>query len=194
MLQEEFNIFWENNFEETIPLNFLFRDVYKNRWLRIHSLPESKRYADDDNEMDTILFRQNQLISDEYSENEDIYIVSVEFSIDNEEGDEEFCFYPEYNFEKTSVLNLNTYFPLDFSSTQKLKIFVSKRKWRVNFHNNILKDIANDASIIFFVSIRNKIIFAPYDGGMDVIYQNENQKNFYKEKYIDWLSERTDEL
>lgn len=196
MLQKEFNSFWENNFKETIPLNFLFREAYSKRWLRIHSLPESKRYADNDTEMNLILSRQNQIISDEYAENEDIYLVSTEFFTNNKEivEEEEFCFYPEYNFEKISVLNLNSYFPLDYSSDQKLNIFVAKRKWEVNIYNNLLKDIADDASIIFFVSIQNKIIFAPYDGGMDVIYQNENQKNFYKKKYKEWLSDREDGL
>jgi len=88
VLKEEFNHFWKTNFKETIPLNFTFRTTYSKRWVRIHSLPNSKRYAENESELDTILERQNSVISDSLSENEDIYIVKSEFYITNIEDDD----------------------------------------------------------------------------------------------------------
>jgi hypothetical protein len=36
---------WNNHYPEAPPVGFLLRQVYSDRWLRIHSLPGSKRYA-----------------------------------------------------------------------------------------------------------------------------------------------------
>ena len=194
MLKEEFELFWKMNFKEVIPLNFTFKQSYPKRWLRIHSLPESKRYAENELEMETILIRQNQIISDELQENDEIYLVRDEYFINTGEIENEGEFYNEYDFKKISVLNLNEYYPIDYDKNDKLNILVTKRKWKKNGYNKLLEDLANDVSLIFIVSIKKKIIFAPYDGGMDIIYQNENQRNLYKNKYKDWLSKRSDGL
>ena len=193
MLKEEFEYFWNTNFKETIPLYFTFREAFPERWLRIHSLPESKRYADSESEMKILLCRQNQVFSDEIKENDDIYLVRDEYFINTGEIEDEFDFYPEYNFQKISVIKLNDYYN-DYEENEKLNILVTKDKWKKNHFNKLLEDIANDVSMVFFISIKRKIIFAPYDGGMDIIYQNEQQRNFYKEIYKNWLSKRDDGL
>ncbi|WP_425586206.1 DUF3885 domain-containing protein [Streptomyces sannanensis] len=37
---------WESNWPGTLPLGHLLRSAWPDRWVRFHSLPESKRYAD----------------------------------------------------------------------------------------------------------------------------------------------------
>lgn len=191
MLKEEFKTFWKINFKETIPLNFTFRATYPERWLRIHSLPNSKRYPESEIELKFIFNRQNSVISDVFKEDEEIYIVRSEFYIENIE---EFDLQSEFNFEEVEIINLKDFFINEYESDDKLSVQVSKVTWKINSFNDILEDIANDVSMIFFVSISNSIIFAPYDGGMDIIYQNELQKNYFKEKYKEYLSERIDGL
>ncbi len=48
--------------------------INSDRWLRIHSLPESKRYAESDFEYNIILNRQNQLINDLIGEGTELFI------------------------------------------------------------------------------------------------------------------------
>ena len=172
-------------------MNFTFRTTYPNRWLRIHSLPNSKRYPENETELAIVLNRQNLVISDIFNENEDIYIVRSEFYIENIEG---FDLNQEFNFEEIDILNLKEFFNGEYESDDKLSVQVSKTNWKKNYFNNLLEDIANDVSMIFFVSINEPTIFAPYDGGMDIIYQNEFKRNHFKEKYRDYLSERIDGL
>jgi len=191
MLKEEFNHFWKSNFKETIPLNFTFRTTYSKRWLRIHSLPNSKRYAENEIELKTVLERQNSVISNSFSENEEIYIVKSEFYVSNIKDDD---FHEDLNFEEVDIVNLKSYFVGEYDSDDKLSIQVFKTKWKRNYFNNLLVDIANDVYMIFFVSLNKPIIFAPYDGGMDIVYQDENQRNNYTIKYKDYLSERNDGL
>lgn len=191
VLKEEFKTFWKKNFKETIPLNFTFRTAYPKRWLRIHSLPNSKRYAENETELKIILDRQNLVISDFFSENEEIYIFKSEFYVENTEN---FNLHNELNFEEVDIINLNEHFIDEYDAGDRLSVQVSQAKWKINCFNNLLEDIANDVSLIFFVSIKNPVIFAPYDGGMDIIYQNEDQRNYFKEKYKNYLPARSDGL
>lgn len=191
MLKEEFKTFWKTNFKETIPLNFTFRSTYPHRWLRIHSLPNSKRYPDNEAELTIILNRQNQVISDIFNKNEEIYIVRNEFFVENKE---EFDIHAELNFEEVDIVDLKDFFKNEYESDDKLSVQVSKTNWNKNYFNKVLEDIANDVSMIFFVSVSNQTIFAPYDGGMDIIYRDEIQRNYFKKKYKDYLSERIDGL
>jgi len=63
--KECFQEFWGNNYGDIPPLTHILRDeLLTDKWFRIHSLPDSKRYADNDAEMKIILNRQNTLISD----------------------------------------------------------------------------------------------------------------------------------
>jgi len=57
-----------------------------------------------------------------------------------------------------------------------------------------LRDIADDRLRTFFISSGNQAIAAPYDGGIDFILKDIETKDFYKEKYKDWLSARQDGL
>ena len=193
MIGREFEKFWNNYFNQTIPLNYLFKEVYHERWLRIHSLPESKRYPDNDLEMNIILQRQNQIISDLYNENEEIYLVMTNIIHENEKH-ELINFYPNLNFERSYSIELEKHFSNNFNNGEILDVYVSEKKWNLNSYDEILKDIANDISRVFFISLNNKIIVSPYDGGIDIIFNSETDKNIHREKYKEWISNRIDEL
>ena len=62
--KEYFQNFWESNYGNTPPLGHILREVFGDKWFRIHSLPNSKRYADNADEMQIILNRQNTIIND----------------------------------------------------------------------------------------------------------------------------------
>ena len=193
MIGREFEKFWNNYFNQTIPLNYLFKEVYHERWLRIHSLPQSKRYPDNDLEMNIILQRQNQIISDIYNENEEIYLVMANI-IHKKEKHELINFYPNLNFERSYSIELEKHFSNNFNNDEILDVFVCEKKWNLNSYDEILKDIANDISRVFFISLNNKIIVSPYDGGIDIIFNSETDKNIHREKYKEWISNRIDEL
>ena len=63
--QKHFQYFWKDNYKSMPLLGHILREEYfADRWFRIHSLPDSKRYADNDAEMNIILNRQNAIIGD----------------------------------------------------------------------------------------------------------------------------------
>lgn len=75
MTKEEFQRFRTEDYPETPPINYLFKHHLKSRRLRIHSLPESKRYAETKEERAILLHRQNAIIDDLVGQNTEIKIV-----------------------------------------------------------------------------------------------------------------------
>src|SRR5712671_5847453 len=48
---------FQSSFNNCPPVGFMLRDTHGDRWLRIHSLPDSKRYPDNQQESDELLHR-----------------------------------------------------------------------------------------------------------------------------------------
>ena len=67
-------IAWNQCFPKAAPAGFLCRDVYSDRWLRIHSLPDSKRYAESESERAEILRRHNTVACDMLGEGSECFL------------------------------------------------------------------------------------------------------------------------
>ncbi|MCB0446086.1 MAG: hypothetical protein KDD03_00970 [Gelidibacter sp.] len=194
MTKEQFEKFWISTFPDTLPISHLFKFDYKDRWFRIHSLPKSKRYADNENEWEILLSRQNQIINDLLGDNSDVFIVTGEYNWGERETfitDEEKVF-DRYNFTRLSNIDLFKLNPDDYDEGEVYRPAFSQIVWHVNNHDNILTEIADDCIRVFFVSFEKHILIAPYDGGLDIVLSDIETKEKYKQKYQDWLSQRED--
>jgi hypothetical protein len=70
MIQENsFRMNWNNNFPSALTYGLQLRDQYKEHWLRIHTLPNSKRYPDKSNHYKEILKRHDELMNDLFKPN-----------------------------------------------------------------------------------------------------------------------------
>ena len=185
-MEKEFEKFWGVNFSDAVPLYYTLRDTYSENWLRIHSLPDSKRYADSKEEMEMILSRNNQIISDEINDNDEIYLVKTDSSNKDNSIIYHSIIYKKVPKLKSIIKNYDEELDID--------VFVSKNIWVKNKFNNLLEDIANNKADVFIISIKDQLIFIAYDGGMDIIYKNKEQRDYYKTKYKEWLSKRPDGL
>lgn len=197
MTAAEFTTFWNANYHETIPLQHHFKHDYPKRWLRIHSLPQSKRYAETTDEWKVLLHRQNNVATELLGNGSKIVIVTGEYqlkaaiemhTLDDAES------IKHYAFSELPSLSLHTISPDEFEEGDVYKPRFTVETWSPHKFNDILRDIANDDLRAFFISIENKNIVAPYDGGIDIIVKDEAEQNGYKLKYKDWLSLRVDGL
>jgi len=197
MTSEQFNKFWTLNFADTIPIQHYFRQDCSDRWFRIHSLPESKRYADNEEEWNILLDRQNKIITDLLGNGSNFILVTGDFS---SEDDTELHPHEEVNsianipFVLLDPIDLKKLSPDEYEIGQFYKPMFSEQIWQPNKFDSILKDIADDQLRAFFISVDKKLIIAPYDGGVDFILNNAETRNVYKQKYSDWLSLREDGL
>ncbi len=193
MNQEQFNKYWKNEYPESYPINHELKYIYSDRWLRIHSLPESKRYAESDFEYNIILNRQNQLINDLIGEGTEFFI-----SIGLYTGDTNNNNYTELtgygDFYKTQTIDLSKARPLEYDEETYFEIYIKKEFWKSESKNNILKAIANDEIRAMFICPSKKCIVAPYDGGVDIIVDTTEKRNELKEKYRNWISQQEEGL
>jgi hypothetical protein len=193
MSKLDFQNFWEKNFPDCPPINHLFKHHLTERWLRIHSLPEAKRYADTPEEWAILLERQNTVLKDLFSNQESMFLYALTGVYSNENNE----FNADFIVEKECLkqLNFNALSPIDlhkisgdwYDEGVVFTPYYAKEKFKINKFDDILKTIADDEIRVFFVDTKGEYIFAPYDGGVDLIFKDAETRNFYQEKYSNWL-------
>ncbi len=197
MTKEEFQTLWTLNYPDTVPISYLLKHDYSDRWFRIHSLPESKRYAEDEDEWETLISRQNEIISDFFGQETPILIVTGEYNWgDNRQihvTEDEEIFKP-FSFLRLDNIALNKIDAEQYDEPDIYRPAFARTIWKPNYHDKLLREIANDNTRAFFISFDKNVIVAPYDGGVDFVLKDSLTKEYYKNKYKQWLSEREDGL
>lgn len=196
MAPNEFNKLWILNYPDTVPISHLFKHDYIDRWFRIHSLPDSKRYADNDEEWSILLLRQNEIITDLFGVDSKVILVTGEYNwnertthiIDDEEV------FKNYSFLRLDNIDLCKLNPDSYDEEEVYWPAFAETAWSPNQHDKLLKEIANDNTRAFFVSFDKNVIVAPYDGGVDIILKDSLTRDHYKNKYKEWLSIHEDGL
>ena len=85
------------------------------------------------------------------------------------------------------AINLHHIDPRCWDIGSRLVPMVTVINWEKEKFNEIIKDVANDNSRAFFFSPSKNRIVAPYDGGIDIILEDEKAKDFYRLKYHRWV-------
>lgn len=193
MQEIEFIDYWNQNYPEALPINYELKTVYPDKWFRIHSLPESKRYAENETEYSIILNRQNSLINDLIGDSTNI-IISFGLYTDDLSNDsyKELTDFGE--FDKVQTISLHKERPDEYEDEMYFDIYIKSDQWRRNSKNEILKAIANDEIRAMIICPSKGCIIAPYDGGVDIIVDSTEKRDNLKRKYKEWLSERKDGL
>lgn len=189
MTKEEFNKFRSLAYPNTPPISHRFKDDYNDRWFRIHSLPNSKRYPDTENERNILLMRQNDIISDFLGEKSNTLLVTEGHDLVEEKD-----IYKNYNFTKLDSIDLFALDPEMRVEEAVLTQAFAEIVWERNKYDDLLREVANDETRAFFISIEKNILVAPYNGGIDFIVKDSETRDIYKEKYKRWLSKRDDGL
>ncbi|WP_114790431.1 hypothetical protein U0035_14230 [Niabella yanshanensis] len=192
MTKEAFQQLWALHYRDTVPISHLFKHSYADRWFRIHSLPESKRYAENEEEWEILLSRQNEIITDLFGPDTPILIVTGEYCWDESKSihitEEEEIFKP-FSFILLDNIELNKVGKEQYNEHNFYRPAFASAIWKRNYHDGLLREIANDNTRAFFVSFDKNVIVAPYDGGIDFILKDILTKEKYKNKFVKWLSE-----
>jgi hypothetical protein len=197
MTREQFKSLWATRYSKTIPISHFFRHDYSNRWFRIHSLPESKRYPENDAEWRILLSRQNSIITDILGDNSKIVMVTGKYYQEGQ-GDldsiNDFNPMKQFAFVQMADIDLHKLRPKEHEQGEMYRPMFCESVWIRDDHDTLLRDIAKDSVRIFFVALKHDTVAAPYDGGIDFILKDSEMRDKYKNKYRDWLSERKDGL
>ncbi len=191
MTPDQFKTQWTSIFPNTFPVQYLFKRDYSDRWFRIHSLPESQRYAVTEAEWEILLERQNTIITDVLGPGAKVLLVTGDFNFNEPEEvhitEQEQCF-SHYAFKHLESIPLCKIDADEFNPSDVYRPAFAEITWQPNAHNALLKCIANDEVRAIFVLFEQSRLVAPYDGGIDIILEDSLARDNYKSKYRDWLS------
>ncbi|MGW1495223.1 DUF3885 domain-containing protein [Streptomyces sp. NPDC002402] len=70
---------WRERRPSGPPIAHTFRSTYCDQWVRFHSLPESKRYPESEDEYAIVLDRYNTIL-DELFAGTDVFVVTMDWS------------------------------------------------------------------------------------------------------------------
>jgi hypothetical protein len=196
MTVEQFNIFMASRYPGLFPVPGFIKSSGADRWFRIHSLPLSKRYADDEEEWSILLDRQNQIITEIFGDKPTFLLLTGD---NYTEGYIEL--HPlkeaesvaEFPFTILEPLELHTV-SMEFEEGQIFTPMFIELVWHPKKFDKILMDIADEKLQACFISRDEDIIIAPYDGGVDFVLQDTKTRDYYMQKYSAWLSPREDGL
>jgi hypothetical protein len=185
---EALDNFWHQHFPETWPIAYELKRVYPDRWVRFHSLPKSKRYAETPEEQAIILERHNTVIDNLNISRSNLYLITSQW------GDSAT---PDNDRDELNILDPNAIgwksLPLHELRKDDYQVFlhlsVSKWEWLTGIFDSILPLVADDKiANVMIVNVVEQWVYHPYDGGADVILKSTIERDKVKQKYFAWLS------
>ncbi|WP_327119790.1 hypothetical protein OHB12_14515 [Nocardia sp. NBC_01730] len=145
------------------------KHAYRDRWVRFHGLPGSKRYPGTADEYGIALDRYNTVL-DELFTGQEVYLITCDWSDHPEPDarpDDHARWHPGARYW-TSVCQNPTETDAEFISYTHL--FVSQIPWRHGAVDELLCAVADDATAgVMIAGLCLKRIHHPYDGGADVL-------------------------
>lgn len=191
-MNEALTKYWNSQFEGFAPEAHNLKHEFKDRWVRFHSLPESKRYPESESEYQEMLNRNNSLLKEIFGLQSSLLVVLPEYSDSVEPIKPE----KELNelFPQSKYwCSIAQYDDEEDDDEFYWHLHVAKVTLNTNELDNLFRLVAHDeAGNIIIVGIASNTLFHPYDGGADVILSSTEQRNELKNKYSKWLSAHPD--
>lgn len=162
-------------------------------WIRFHSLPESKRYAETPEETKTVLLRANALANTCLGHKVPCWLVLPTF----DSGD--------LHTATQNALIERHKAPFAFEHVERdgddpqaepvaWKFHACLLHWRDRAFDDLITLIANDEARALWMSATRGVVFAPYDGGCDLFASCAEEVTFLRESFPDWLSPHQERL
>ncbi len=175
---------WKCAFGSVLPAGFLCRSALAERWMRIHSLPESKRYPESVRDYSEMLDRQNSVAEYTLGKRSECLLFFTRFGEERELTSDEL---PFLNAAPEHVMSLN--------GDDEYHFFALYVTWQREKFNELIVACANDQTgPILFANVATRRIYAPYAGGADLFFPGRSDVEAARSCFSNWLSKRVDGL
>ena len=185
---------WTATFDALPPLGWVLRKALPERWLRIHSLPSGQRYPSGANDLRTLLARHNAVATAVLGPGAGIVVFAARHSLAAHRPLPA-CL-RALTFQMAESVPI---FPIEASDDADEPGFLSftaaRAVWVAGAFDAIIEAIAQDtlADVVFF-SVRTRQVYAPYDGGADLVLVDRASRDQARHTHHAWLSDRADGL
>jgi hypothetical protein len=179
---------WTRVWGQRPPISYELRGRFPDRWVRFHSLPGSQRYATSEAEYREILHRHTTVLSDLADDpGRGLLAVTASWSDTPAPAD------------RTEALTLAAPDAAYWTSVMTDDSVHSEQVWAhlwvspASLHDSGLEQIlrlaADDASgPLLIVPATMSWLYAPYDGGADVIADTSQRRDHLRASNASWLS------
>lgn len=178
---------WRAWYPGAPPLAHLMRQAHPERWMRIHSLPESKRYAETDAEWAELLRRQNTVATDVLGEGARCALV---FWGNGESGWMPEIGLAERDFPVVDVVPAERMRDPVIKAWEPEPAFLHGAEviWGAGAWDQALRAAAVDEARFLIVELEHGRVYAPYDGGADLFLLTPRERDEHRARYAEWLS------
>ena len=185
---------WQERFPNCEPISHLLRTAFRDRWVRFHSLPESKRYPEDASEYQMVLQRHSCILAELIGSERSVVLLTTGYSETPQ---------PVRTYRKLDTLDPNAQ-PWRTVAVHELEgdtdpnywhVFASAWEWRSGLFDPLIRLGADDVvANVMIVHPDCRWLLHPYDGEMDVIAESPAERGQLWSAHKDWLSARADGL
>ena len=182
---------WRERWPSDPPVAHTFRSAYADRWVRFHSLPGSKRYADNEEEYAELMRRHlavlGELLSLEGGDrSRELVVVTASWSGPRP---------APRAAELTAALPVATYWTSVLTDDSIPADETWLHLWASAGHlyseelPRLLRLVADDMTRgVIITTAEMDWLYAPYDGGADVIAARPAHRDQLRRAHQDWLS------
>ncbi|WP_329405153.1 DUF3885 domain-containing protein [Streptomyces virginiae] len=163
------------------------RHTYPERWVRFHSLPESKEYPESEDEYAIVLERQRALLEELGPDGDLLWVITTEWDERPEPGPRmtELQRVDPHARHWASRLSDDD----DPDDLVYQHVHVSSRSRSGSSLDPLLRLVADDVSIAVTLAPPDlRWVFRPYPGGVDVFAPSTVERDSLKAAHPDWLS------
>ena len=179
---------WQERFPNCEPVGHWLRVAFHDRWVRFHSLPESKRYPEDESEYETVLERHNCILGELTGTERRTILLTAGYSEDLVAVRN-----PGFAVLDPSAKQWRSVVTREFDGSSSAPgywhVFASVWDWRPKAFDPIVRLIADcTVANVMIVAPDCRWLLHPYDGGMDVIAESPSSRDRLKAAHKEWLS------
>ncbi len=173
---------WERRWRGADPLGYVLRVEYSDQWVRSHSLPESKRYAENAAEYDAILRRHRTVLGElQWSASTaDLHVIAADW------GWRDFA----AGWSKRRVPGAWPWrsSEVDDDPDAGCNYFWAASGLSDAEVDSLLLAAADDQGRFVIGAPDLDWLYCPYDGGADVLLPSAVERDALKSRHADWLS------
>lgn len=180
---------WEAAFPNCEPIAHLLREQFRERWVRFHSLPESKRYPETEDEMLEVLNRHNTILAELLGDQREVVLLTTAYS----EAAGSAPRHPNLlSLDSTAELwRVATDRNEEVEDRLSWHVSASLWEWQPSLFDPLVRWIADDTiADVMMVHPECRWMLHPYDGGMDVILDSPAARGRLRSLHREWLSAR----
>jgi len=188
-MEDPLETYWTNKLDGVLPLAHDLRKQFSERWVRFHTLPDSKRYPDTGSEYDIILDRHNTIFADIFAANAGLTLVSTYYSDATtltknnaklSERDPHSTLWKSIAYEDLGDDGFNEV---------NWHLYRSSWTWRKGVFDEILRLVVDEETDnLMIVDTKTSCLLHPYDGGLDIIASSKGERDRLRGLHTDWLS------